>query len=113
MTGGNTIRGMRIGGGPTGEAERGESAPRKRVDFWCAHGHHTRPSLAVDAEVPDRWDCPRCGLPAGPDADNPPEPRRNEPYKSHLAYVQERRSDAEGVAILDEALAKLRERRGR
>ena len=113
MTGGNAIRGTRIGAGPMGETERGESAPRKRVDYWCANGHHTRPSLAVDAEAPELWDCPRCGLPAGPDGANPPEPRRNEPYKSHLAYVKERRSDDDGVAILEEALTKLKERKGR
>jgi hypothetical protein len=33
-----------------------------------------------------------------------------EPYKTHLAYVKERRSDADGAAILDEALSTLRER---
>jgi len=38
---------------------------------------------------------------------------RSEPYKSHLAYVKERRSDADGEAILAEALAKVRQRRGR
>src|SRR5665647_1125949 len=42
----------------------------------------------------------------------PPEPVRNEPYKTHLAYVKERRSDEDGAAILDEALAALRARRG-
>ncbi|MDR7303357.1 RNA polymerase-binding protein RbpA [Haloactinomyces albus] len=113
MTGGSTIRGTRIGGGSMGEIERGESAPRQQVDYWCDNGHHVRPSFALDAQVPDVWDCPRCGLPAGRDADNPPEPRRHEPYKSHLAYVQERRSDSDGMAILDEALTKLKERRGR
>ena len=39
---------------------------------------------------------------------NPPSPPRTEPYKTHLAYVKERRSDADGAAILEEALAKLR-----
>lgn len=114
MTGGNAIRGTRIGGGATGgEAERGESAPRQHVDYWCANGHHVRPSFAVDAEVPEQWDCPHCGQAAGQDRDDPPQPRRTEPYKSHLAYVKERRSDSDGMAILDEALSKLRERRGR
>jgi hypothetical protein len=47
-------------------------------------------------------------LPAGRDQDNPPAPPRNEPYKTHLAYVRERRSAADGEAILAEALAKLR-----
>ena len=62
--------------------------------------------------VPDVWDCPRCGLPAGRERENPPEAPRNEPYKTHLAYVKERRSDADGAALLEEALAALRARRG-
>lgn len=36
-----------------------------------------------------------------------------EPYKTHLAYVKERRSDEEAAEILDEALALIRERRER
>lgn len=111
MTGGNAIRATRIGGGQSGEAERGEVAPRQQVDYWCANGHRTRPSFAADAEAPEGWECSWCGLPAGRDADAPPEGRRNEPYKSHLAYVQERRSDADGKALLEEALSKLKNRR--
>ncbi|MFJ1754399.1 RNA polymerase-binding protein RbpA [Kitasatospora sp. NPDC088134] len=91
-----------------GEAERGESAPRNRISFWCANKHETRPSFAAEAAVPETWDCPRCGFPAGQDEHNPPAPARNEPYKTHLAYVRERRTDADGEAILAEALAKLR-----
>jgi hypothetical protein len=91
-----------------GEAERGESAPRLRIPFYCANGHETVPSFAEDATIPEHWDCPRCGLPAGKEKQAPPAPPRNEPYKTHLAYVRERRSDADGAAILDEALAKLR-----
>ncbi|BCB78584.1 hypothetical protein Pflav_049940 [Phytohabitans flavus] len=48
----------------------------------------------------------------GLDQLNPPGPARAEPYKSHLAYVKERRSDADGEALLAEALAALRRRRG-
>jgi RNA polymerase-binding protein len=112
VAGGNAIRGTRVGAGPMGEAERGESAPRRRVSFWCANGHEVRPSFALDAPVPESWDCPRCGFPAGQNQQTPPDPPRNEPYKTHLAYVKERRTDAEGAAILEEALAKLRARRG-
>ena len=108
MAGGNAIRGTRVGAGPMGEAERGEAAPRRRVPFWCAQGHETQVSFASDAEVPELWDCPRCGLPAGRDNTNPPAPPRTEPYKTHLAYVKERRSDADGAAILEEALGRLR-----
>ena len=90
-----------------GEAERGDAAPRHRVAFYCANGHETRPSFATEAAVPAEWDCPRCGLPAGRDKENPPAAPKIEPYKTHLAYVKERRSDADGEAILNEALAKL------
>jgi hypothetical protein len=36
-----------------------------------------------------------------------------EPYKTHLAYVKERRTDEEAAQILDEALTSIRERRER
>ena len=74
MSSGNAIRGSRVGAGPMGEAERGEAAPRIRVSFWCANDHETRPSFATDAAVPETWDCPRCGFPAGRDETNPPAP---------------------------------------
>ena len=111
MAGGNAIRGSRVGAGPMGEAERGEAAPRRRIAFWCANAHETRPSFADDAAVPDTWDCPRCGFPAGQDRDNPPAQTKIEPYKTHLAYVRERRNDEDGEAILAEALAKLRSKK--
>lgn len=113
MAGGNAIRGTRVGAGPMGESERGEAAPRRRIGFYCANGHETRPAFAADIPEPEVWDCPRCGLPAGRDPDNPPAVPRTEPYKTHLAYVRERRSDADGAAILDEALTRMRAARGR
>jgi hypothetical protein len=112
MASGNAIRGSRVGAGPMGEAERGDAAPRVFVSYWCSNGHETRPSFAEEPGMvlPELWDCPRCGFPAGRDQDNPPAPPKVEPYKTHLAYVKERRSDADGAAILDEALSSLRER---
>lgn len=96
-----------------GEAERGESAPRVHVSFYCANGHVTRPAFAAEAQIPESWDCPRCGLPANMDENNPPPPPKIQPYKTHLAYVKERRSDKEAAAILQEALQGLRDRRAR
>ena len=78
------------------------------MTFWCARGHETTPSFAADAPIPDMWDCPRCGWPASQDEQAPPAPPKIEPYKTHLAYVKERRSDEDGAAILEEALEKLR-----
>ncbi|MBW0101488.1 RNA polymerase-binding protein RbpA [Pseudonocardia sp. KRD291] len=108
MAGGNAIRGTRVGAGPMGESERGETASRELVPYYCANGHVNDTWFASGAEIPDTWDCPRCGLPGGRDAQAPPAPLRNEPYKTHLAYVKERRSDADGDAILEEALGRLR-----
>ena len=114
MASGSAIRGSRVGAGPMGEAERGEAAPRFQVSYWCANGHLTRPSFSTEAgvEAPETWDCPRCGYPAGQDKSDPPDPPKNEPYKTHLAYVKERRTDEDGQAILEEALAARRARRG-
>ena len=95
-----------------GEAERGDAAPRSYVTYWCANGHEVTPSFSVDAsvEIPEQWECKRCGLPAGQDKDNPPAAPTAEVYKTHLAYVKERRSDTEGEAILEERLGELRDR---
>ena len=111
MVGGNAIKGSRVGAGPMGEAERGDAAPRTRISFYCANGHETRPAFAMEAELPDVWECTRCGLPANTDELNQPPPPKTMPYKTHLAYVKERRSDEEAVAILTEALELLRTRR--
>jgi hypothetical protein len=113
---GNAIRGTRVGSSPVrwidATAERTEAVPRRVAGFWCANGHHTEHSFAADAAIPALWDCPRCGLPAGQDQHNPPAPPHAEPYKTHLAYVKERRSQADGEAILAEAMQRLRARRG-
>ena len=111
MSGGSAIRGSRVGAGPMGEAERGEAAPREYVSYFCANHHVIRPAFAAEAEIPDTWECPRCGLPANRDQANPPAPPKIVPYKTHLAYVKERRSEAKAAAILAEALENLRQRR--
>jgi hypothetical protein len=94
-----------------GEAERGEAAPRQNVSYFCSQEHRTLIAFSVEAVVPESWDCPRCGLPASLDQENPPPPPKIEPYKTHLAYVKERRSDAEAKDILEEAIQLLRARR--
>ena len=96
-----------------GEAERGESAARQGVTYFCSHGHQAVITFAAEAQVPESWDCPRCGLPASLDSANPPPAPKIEPYKTHLAYVKERRSHQEAQDILDEALQALRDKRKR
>ena len=93
-----------------GEAERGEAAPRQAVTDYWARGHRSVVTFSSEAQAPESWDCPKCGLPANMDSDNPPPAPKIEPYKTHLAYVKERRSETDGQAILDEALNSLRDR---
>jgi RNA polymerase-binding protein len=108
MPSGSAIRGSRVGAGPMGEAERGDAAPRILISYFCAQGHETSPSFAHDAEFPAEWDCPKCGMPAGLDRENPPQELKTEPYKTHLAYVEERRNEEDGLEVLVEALSRLR-----
>ncbi|WP_439563753.1 RNA polymerase-binding protein RbpA [Microcella sp.] len=115
VSGGSAIRGSRVGSGPMGEQDRGVHADRISISYWDAMGNETVRHFAAnlpEEEIPETIDSPSTGLPAGRDKNNPPQVAKNEPYKTHLAYVKERRTDEEAAQILDEALLKLRQRRG-
>lgn len=115
-TGGSAIRGSRVGAGPMGEQYRGFKSERIERHYYCVNGHTQSPQFAahVDpAEIPDMIDCPNCGLPAGQDKNNPPQILKHEPYKTHLAYVKERRTQDEAKALLDEALSSIKDRRAK
>ncbi len=112
--GGSAIRGSRVGAGPMGEQYRGFKSERVQRSYYCVNGHVQEPMFAAHidpVEIPDMIDCPNCGMPAGQDKKNPPETAKHEPYKTHLAYVKERRTSDEAKALLDEALASIRDRR--
>ncbi|MDQ4138335.1 MAG: RNA polymerase-binding protein RbpA [Actinomycetota bacterium] len=114
-SGGSAIRGSRVGSGPMGEQDRGYHAERIAVSYWDEHGNETVRYFAANLppeEIPDIIDSPSSGLPAGRDRENPPAVPKLEPYKTHLAYVKERRSEEEAAQLLDEALQALRTRRG-
>jgi hypothetical protein len=114
-SGNSAIRGSRVGAGPMGEQDRGFHADRIAVSYWDAQGNETVRYFAAnlpEEEIPDIIDSPSTGLPAGRDKENPPSVSKLEPYKTHLAYVKERRTDEEAAALLEEALTPLRTRRG-
>jgi len=114
-SGGSAIRGSRVGAGPMGEQDRGFHAERIQVSYWDELGNETVRSFAAnlpDDEIPVTIDSPQSGLPAGRDKENPPSVAKLEPYKTHLAYVKERRSEEEAEQLLAEALDQLRARRG-
>jgi hypothetical protein len=98
-----------------GEQDHGYHADRIAISYWDALGNETVKYFAAnlpDEEIPDVIDSPSSGLPAGRDRNNPPEVTKLEPYKTHLAYVKERRTEEEAEQLLDDALRQLRERRG-
>lgn len=114
-SGGSAIRGSRVGAGPMGEQDRGFHAERIQVHYWCGSGHQLSPFFLATIEpeeIPEQLDCPNCGAPAGRDQANPPQVAKLEPYKTHLAYVKERRTEEEAVTLLEDALVQLRARRG-
>ncbi len=115
-SGGSAIRGSRVGAGPMGEQDHGVQADRIQVHYWCVNGHVSSPYFLATVEaddIPTLIDCPNCGVPAGQNRDAPPDTGKQEPYKTHLAYVKERRTPEEAEALLEEALGNLRARRTR
>ena len=115
-SGGSAIRGSRVGAGPMGEQDRGFHAERIAVSYWDALGNETVRHFAAnlpDEEIPEVIDSPSSGLPAGRDKENPPSVTKLEPYKTHLAYVKERRTEEEAEQLLEDALNQLRARRGK
>ena len=113
MSSGSAIRGSRVGSGPMRPDERSEPAPRREVDLLVRQRAHRRDPVRRRVAAAGDLGLPPL-RPARPawTRQNPPGRLRAEPYKTHLAYVKERRSDEDGAAILAEALAKLRQRRG-
>ena len=114
-SGGSAIRGSRVGAGPMGEQDRGFHADRIKVSYWDALGNETVKYFAAtlpEEEIPETIDCPSAGLPTGRDKENPPSVVKLEPYKTHLAYVKERRTEEEAAQLLEDALTQLRARRG-
>jgi hypothetical protein len=97
-----------------GEQYRGFKSDRVQRSYYCINGHVQEPMFAAHidpSEIPEMIDCPNCGMPAGQDKKAPPEIAKHEPYKTHLAYVKERRTSDEAKTLLDEALSSIRERR--
>jgi hypothetical protein len=97
-----------------------DPAPRRQAVYHCPEGHETTLTLAAEAAAPAIWSCRSCGAPAGDDPANPPGPAeptstQGNPLRTNrspIDFVRERRSEDELHALLDEALAKLRTRRG-
>jgi hypothetical protein len=103
-----TLRGARLGG-QSFEDERGiEFAARQQVGYACPQGHTFEITMSVEAEVPAKWECPRCGAEALSTDGIEPEQKIEKPVRTHWDMLLERRSISELEDILSERLELLR-----
>jgi rubredoxin len=102
------LRGARLGG-QSFEDERGiEFAPRQQVAYICTKGHAFEIPMAEDAEIPQIWECTRCGAEARLVDGTEPDPKQDKPVRTHWDMLRERRSISELEEILSERLTMLR-----
>jgi len=103
-----TVRGTRVGAGPSGKPSgRGFTVAKVVALYYCASGHRTTVPFIWTATPPPQWECRVCSQPAGTDPVDPP--LRVAAYvgdKTHLGRVRERRTQAEGDALMAESLAR-------
>lgn len=116
-TGSSSIRGARVGSSPMRHmGSETAFVDRIQVSYWDEHGNETVRFYAADIaeeDIPETIDSPKSGLPAGRVKENPPTIETNEPFKTHLAYVKERRTEDEAKELLADAVKKYRARLGR
>lgn len=109
-----TIRGARLGGAGSYEAERegAEYEPRRRHTYTCGLGHVTTVVFHAEAEAPAEWECAVCPVPARHDehhaATAEPATKRTV-TKTHWEQLRSRRSEAELETLLAEALSNYRQ----
>ncbi len=108
-----TMRGMRLGAQSL-ESEVGVVYnPRANHIYQCAKGHQTNVVFALEAELPETWQCKTCPefgmlVTEGKVMDVNFEERTG---RSHWEMLLERRTHAELEEILQERLDYIRERR--
>jgi RNA polymerase binding protein RbpA len=103
-----TLRGARLGG-QSFEDERGiEFAARQQVGYDCPQGHAFEITMSIEADIPAKWECPRCGAEAMSRDGILPEEKAEKPVRTHWDMLLERRSIKELEEILTERLELLR-----
>ena len=102
------LRGSRLGAVSYENDQTTELAERQMVAYSCPNGHHIEVPFAVEADVPQAWECRFCGATALKADAATPEPTRIKAPRSHWDMLLERRSIPELEAILAERLELLR-----
>jgi len=104
-----TLRGARLGG-QSFEDERGiEFAARQNVGYACPQGHVFEIPMALEADVPAVWECPRCGAEGMSVSGIKPAEKNEKRVRTHWDMLLERRSIKELEDILAERVDLLRQ----
>ena len=109
-----TMRGMRLGSQSRESDRFAKLAERKTIDFTCPAGHVFSIVMALEAELPETWECKHCDQIALRLEDGEPinlQAGEQEATRSHYDMVLERRSREELEDLLQEVLADMRKRR--
>ena len=86
-------------------------APRQQVWYDCPRNHHFTLVFHASAELPNLWDCPRCGREATRQNAHHTRPTSSEEVtRTHWDMLRERRSLAELETLLQERLTLLQQR---
>jgi hypothetical protein len=80
---------------------------RRETSYECASGHITVLPFAIDADIPQVWQC-RCGLEAHIQDGSEPEEKETKHIRTHWDMLLERRSMTELEDLFEERLSLLR-----
>ena len=103
------LRGMTIGATSMESEEGVEFAERQMITYECPLAHVVVIPMALEAEIPQTWECPECGQVAALRGED--EPESDEPKKTprtHWDMLLERREMDDLKILLDERLEMLR-----
>jgi hypothetical protein len=105
------LRGSRLGMVSYENDGNVDFAARQPVRFNCPNGHVFSLPFALEAEIPDTWEC-RCGAEALREDAVWPEKAPAKTGRSHWDMVMERRTVADLEELFLERLALVYENRG-
>ena len=103
-----SLRGARLGGASLQDDHGVELAPRQQIAFSCPQEHSFSIPMAEEADVPDSWECARCGQRAQRVDVTDPVLKADKPVRTHWDMLRERRSMSELEELLEERLQLLR-----
>ena len=102
------LRGMRMGSNSLESEDGVVFVERQNVDYTCPDGHAFEVPFAIDAEVPDIWECPICSKTALRNGvEDFQEEKAAKSQRTHWEQLMDRRTEEELQILLDERLEAL------